>query len=188
MGHELTTAGQIVTDASLALENQKIRRAELELENKRLEELVKANTLTPTVPGVYGGRNAQGNHLGSSAPHSVRSSDDSNLIVAGVDVRKSDYFSDAEQVEQRYGDVASSVYGGAVIAADGYQTARKSPFEKWWGDQRSTALGNVETRNKIVSEHDERERRKRRRGDHYFSDPSYIQYPTYPPDRAGYPR
>ncbi len=54
MGHVLTTAGQIVTDASLALENQKIRRAELELENKRLEELVKANTLTPTVPGVSG--------------------------------------------------------------------------------------------------------------------------------------
>jgi len=57
MGHELSTAGQIVTDASLALENQKIRRAELELENKRLEELVKANTLRPTTPGVYGARN-----------------------------------------------------------------------------------------------------------------------------------
>lgn len=77
MGHELSTAGQVITDASLALENQKIRRSELELENKRLEELVKANTLRPTVPGVYGARNGQANRQNPrSVPGNVDGSGD----------------------------------------------------------------------------------------------------------------
>lgn len=38
----------------------KIQRSELDLENRRLEELVKRTTLSPNVPGIYGDRDARG--------------------------------------------------------------------------------------------------------------------------------
>lgn len=132
MGHELSTAGQVVTDASLALENQKIRRAELELENKRLEELVKANTLRPTTPGVYGDRNvATRQNTGDPVQSRPSGVDNDGPTVAGVDVRKNSAFSDAEDVETRYGDVASSLYGFGTIIADGIETAADTRYGKW---------------------------------------------------------
>jgi len=137
MGHELSTAGQIVTDASLALENQKIRRAELELENKRLEELVKANTLRPTTPGVYGDRNATtGQRTEASridpitgdageVPGSVpvdssdprrdirdrRNSVNQPISFLGMNIRPTGYTTSAQAVEDAAGDLGGSLWG-----------------------------------------------------------------------------
>ncbi|MBU3036597.1 hypothetical protein [Tritonibacter mobilis] len=131
MGHELSTAGQVVTDASLALENQKIRRAELELENKRLEELVKRNTLRPSTPGVYGDRNvATRQNTGDPVQRRNGVGDPSDIVVGGLKVSKDEKFSDAEDVETRYGDVLSSLYGVGVLAGDAWKTYEGSPLGK----------------------------------------------------------
>ncbi len=100
----------------------KIQRAELDLENRRLEELVKRTTLTPPVPGIYGGANAGSKSSDPDVLRSDPSGDD--LRVGGVKVVKDDRFSGAEDIETRYGDVASSVYGLTVAGADILQTVR----------------------------------------------------------------
>lgn len=53
-GNEYAQAGAMISDAFAQEEALKIQRSELELQNKRLEEIVKQTTLTPDVPGIYG--------------------------------------------------------------------------------------------------------------------------------------
>lgn len=93
----------------------KLQRSELELEKRRLDEIVKRSTLAPPVPGIYGGLNGRENPSVSSDRTASRGDD---LRAFGTAVKTDDRFSDADAMEQRYGDVASSIYGLTVAGAD----------------------------------------------------------------------
>ncbi|MFV1531182.1 MULTISPECIES: hypothetical protein [unclassified Phaeobacter] len=69
--------------------------------------------------------------------------------VAGITISEDDRWSDAEDIEQRYGDVASSAYGVSVAGADALETAKLSPMGRKWSDRRKQALSNIEERNRI---------------------------------------
>lgn len=63
-GNEYAQAGAMISDAFAQEEALKIQRSELELQNKRLEEIVKQTTLTPDIPGIYGSDRAYNSNTG----------------------------------------------------------------------------------------------------------------------------
>lgn len=120
MGNAIAQAGAAYADGKQAEQQLEIQRAELEMENERLDALVKATKLTENVGGIY---NHASNTQSNSDTDTDRSpiGDDSGLTsvrVAGYDVNPHTGFSDAETAEQRYGEVGGAVYGLGVIGAD----------------------------------------------------------------------
>lgn len=53
-GSSIADAGAILANANHQEKQLELQKSELELENRRLDELVKANTLRARVPGIYG--------------------------------------------------------------------------------------------------------------------------------------
>lgn len=54
-------------------------------------------------------------------------------VVAGQEIEPHEGYSDAEIIEQRYGDLLSSAYGAVVLAADGYKNLKpkvKAAYKK----------------------------------------------------------
>lgn len=54
MGTAIANAGAAFSNAYAENEQVKIQKAELEMQNRRLEHLIQQTTLTPNVPGIYG--------------------------------------------------------------------------------------------------------------------------------------
>lgn len=59
-GNALGHLGQGITDAINGREQLKIQKAELEIERRRVDQLAKAMTLGPKIPGIYGARSGYG--------------------------------------------------------------------------------------------------------------------------------
>lgn len=115
-----------------------LRETQLEMEAQRLQQIVQRATINPVVGGVYGrgnGGTGYANQSGQAGPTrppvdllgfpdhgAARTSVD----VAGTEIAPHPGFSDAEALEQRYGDGVSLLYGFGVGSADmGYT------FGKW---------------------------------------------------------
>lgn len=132
-GNEYAQAGALISDAFAQEEALKIQRSELELQNKRLEEIVKQTTLTPDVPGIYGGRNDGGSSR-NSLPVAGRMGGQSGAggtswVAPGRDVEVSPYSSGAGLTE-----INNVLTPGAGIVVPG------SDGEPWGIDEVATAV------------------------------------------------
>lgn len=94
---------------------------QLELENKRLQnDILKAKLASDRTVAATG-----------SGPPKPKLT---NLTIGGADIRANPAFSDAQEVENRHGDLAGSLYGMASIPADAYFNYRRPTgpqIENW---------------------------------------------------------
>lgn len=128
MGNSIAQAGAAFAGAMQAEEQLKIQRSELEMENQRLDELVKATKLTANVGGIYakGNRNNGSGNLGSSSnPNGYGRSGD--VVAPDRDQEVAPYVSGAGLTE-----INNSFTGGSVVVPgdDG---------EPWGIDEVATA-------------------------------------------------
>lgn len=103
-----------------AAQRRAMRQAELDLAKLELEQ--RRSGVLAVGPGLpWMGRNAvsRGN---AGAPEVVTNPLRSSVSVAGVQSAPSMGWSDAQDVEDRFGDVASWVYGLGVVGADAWNT------------------------------------------------------------------
>lgn len=128
-GNNLAGTAAIMGDAFIANEQNKIAQSQLELENQRLEELVKATTLTPTVGGVYSKTGGSPSSPELAIPAQAGQPEPGRQT--STDVRNSDstYYlnprvTDAEAAEARYGDVAQEGFGIANLVSDSWYGTR----------------------------------------------------------------
>ncbi len=80
MGSSLATTLSLAAESYTDAQRLELQKSELELEKQRLEKLVKATTLTPKVPGVYG--NGVADRKGGVDP--VRNSDSDKSAFPSV--------------------------------------------------------------------------------------------------------
>lgn len=136
-GQSIASAASIlgsgISEAHQREQQLALQRSELELENRRLDEIVRRSTLSPTVPGIYGGSGAQArgfsrvvssdDYRGDASVDDYRLSIGAPSLIPGRatvtnawETSRGPYFSDptspdAETVETRYGELPGWVYG-----------------------------------------------------------------------------
>lgn len=116
----LAAASSIVADGFIANEGMKIQQAQLELENRRLEETVKALEFKPTVGGIYPRANTGKNSdLDPETPH-LRD------VAGGVDTA-----TEGLNVEVPVGPDFDEIITGAVINQIGLNKARIRTERGW---------------------------------------------------------
>ncbi|WP_157970934.1 hypothetical protein [Pseudogemmobacter bohemicus] len=109
-------------DRRRAQEDAKLDLAKLEIE--RLQAGRSADALggvsplgnRPSTVGISGGT--------FQSPRVVSNPDRTSVQVASADIKPDIGWSDAEEIEKRYGDAVSWVYGAGVAAADGYNSLK----------------------------------------------------------------
>lgn len=81
-GNALGQLGQGITDAINGQEQLKIQKAELEIERQRVDQLAKAMTLGPKIPGIYGARSGYGSGTarGNSTGNAEQSGDQRDVL------------------------------------------------------------------------------------------------------------
>lgn len=138
----LAGAGAILSDGYYQQEQLKIQKAELEQENQRLENMAKKFSLTPPIPGLYGGQygartKARTSGVAGSAASSVSAgdADGSNtlgatgaIVAPGREVEVAKYASGPGLTE-----INNAITGGGVVVpgADG---------EPWGIDEVATGV------------------------------------------------
>lgn len=158
MGSTIANGFALASDQLQEQQALKRQKTELEQENRRLEKVVQATTLTPKVPGVYGnaapskstqqyrnigttgGNGSARDGLGASAYERPRNTGgpapvprDSGLKVGGLPWDTNPYFSDSEAFENRYGEPGEWVAGAVNGVADGVWNAANA-YKKYLGD------------------------------------------------------
>lgn len=135
-----------------ALEKSLMRQelSNMQLQGKAFEKSMQFGYAIPQSNNYSGVDRVQASPA-LSATDGPRSISGDALRVANVDVVKNEAFSDAQSIEDRYGDVASWIYGMGAVAGDAFSTVRKfnvpflsNPFE----DMRRLGLNkpNAQTR------------------------------------------
>ena len=141
-GDSVASAAAIYDEDKRVEEQLKIQKSQLEQENQRLEMLAERTKLRPSVPGIYGRtanvrQSVHGDTGGSDGAHSSfdparnpdgdprRDSRGAPLAVASQRFDTDPGFSDAEAVEERYGDVAQNIYGSSLLIRDFWHNAMK---------------------------------------------------------------
>lgn len=116
----------------------KLMQAELE-QRQRQTEVVRDRDFGYSIPHAanYSGTDYRSSRENGGGP--VRSGD--GLWIAGTSVDKDTRWSDAEKIEERYGDVASAAYGIAVAGADFINTKR--PFRRAFDEIKNPAPRSV---------------------------------------------
>lgn len=184
IANALTVAGENI-DAHV---QQKQQRQALEQENQRLQKQLEKSIMQPVVPGIYGKKgNGSSQNTGLDSSGSGPSGDDAGRTnrVAGVNVSQHEAFSDAEDIEQRYGDVLSSVYGIGVVGADAIETTNKA-IEK---SQRPIGWrANFGRLPEVYKSDDKKPRSTKRLSTPASAYSSGTYYPTVPAYRPNYPR
>lgn len=130
VGEAISNAGNSIAGVFAAKADEERDRLENDILKEELRQLQNNNKMIEdrnfgfSIPhavnytGVTNGNADQDLTRGNSGRHPDRG----DLRVADVDVVPSEDWSDAEDIEQRYGDFASAVYGLAVAGADARKT------------------------------------------------------------------
>lgn len=149
------TMGNIIANAGAAIGNQvidgealQIQKAELEMENQRLQHLIEQTTLRAPIPGIYGARNANyprngGDDLGdddppidlagdAGPPSELNVNQAPQVSAFGYDLVGSGRFSSGQTVEDAIGESPLSWLAAPAIMGDmlGYSIGRRIGYSR----------------------------------------------------------
>ena len=131
LGQALGEVGNTLYSAQAAKRDEEIDNLQRDILKQELDEMRKANDPIGgkdwgfSIPHAVTTTKATQNESPALSNHLVHSGSVSNgpdVVAGSVLVSKSEGFSDAEDIETRYGDVVSWPYGMAVLAADAGKT------------------------------------------------------------------
>lgn len=157
--------GYISDQEQLELQKTELdqRERELKLREKQAEKMASVSVL-PT-PQAMAGKPKPGTAIAQAA---VTATGDpvTDYTIAGKPVKANPAMSDAEAIEARHGDVASSLYGVATMTADFLHNQNVVTEEKLtrWGEKAAKGAKAL----RKVAEEDKKEReRKRSQNNHH---------------------
>lgn len=156
ISNAFTSIGQAVHDVHSA----KLRETELEQKYERLKELVDKTTFREPVGGIYANPYLSPDRgFRSDGPLDPAGNPVTNTGIAGGLFKADPDYSDAELMEQRYGDVGSSVYGiGVAIADQAYNKSNLIGPQPMNDDQRRFYAGraaDIRDRRRYISRYNQ---------------------------------
>jgi hypothetical protein len=157
MGNAIADASMIMADA-VAKQSDAGKLSQVQAQNRALNKKVQSLTLRPVVGGIYAQRGATpslrkslgvqddtssvqaANGSAEAVSFDAAGNPVTRAVVGGVVSTPNSEFSDAQVIENRYGEIGAAVIGLGNLAADGYTTFGMAEKLGRWGRKAHTRV------------------------------------------------